>query len=201
LDVWSIMSLDVWQKFRVVGVEDGGFSREFPDYTGQTLLVCVLLQGAWIDGFQAETITVDGLDASDKLIAMLRELPFDAVMLAGVSFAGFNLVDPLMVFEEFSKPVVVISRTKPDNVAVKNALIQHFKDWRVRWGVFEKLGPVHKVVSMVNEPPLYVEVVGATLDWATKLILASATCCRVPEPIRVARLIARGLTRKAPQKG
>ena len=195
------MRLDVWQKFRVVGVEDGGFSRESPNYTEQTLLVCVLLRKAWIHDFQAVTITVDGLDASDKLVAMLRHWSFDAVMLAGVSFAGFNLVDPTMVFEEFGKPVVVISRTKPDNVAVKKALFQHFKDWRVRWSVFEKLGPVHQVISMVGEPPLYVEVVGATADWATELVRASATCCRIPEPIRVARLIARGLTRKELQKG
>jgi len=190
------MRLNVWQKLRVVGVEDGGFSRESPNYTGQTLLVCVLLKGAWINDFQADTITVDGLDASDKLIAILHHWSFDAVMLAGVSFAGFNLVDPTMVFEEFGKPVVVISRTKPDNVAVKNALFQHFKDWRVRWSIFEKLGSVHQVVSMVGEPPLYVEVVGATTDWAIRVIRASATCCRIPEPIRVARLIARGLTRK-----
>ncbi|MDH5438907.1 MAG: DUF99 family protein, partial [Candidatus Bathyarchaeota archaeon] len=140
-------------------------------------------------------------DASDKLVAMLRHWSFDAVMLAGVSFAGFNLVDPTMVFEEFGKPVVVISRTKPDNVAVKKALFQHFKDWRVRWSVFEKLGPVHQVISMVGEPPLYVEVVGATADWATELVRASASCCRIPEPVRVARLIARGLTRKELQKG
>jgi len=189
------MRPNIWQKFRVVGVEDGGFSRGSSNYSGQTLLVCVLLQGMWIYNFSADTITVDGLDASDKLIAMLRQWSFDVVVLAGVSFAGFNLVDPTMVFEEFSKPVVVVSRTKPDNVAVKNALMQHFEDWRIRWGVFEKLGPVHKVVSMVGEPPLYLEVVDATADWAKKLIRASATCCRIPEPIRVARLIARGLTR------
>jgi len=190
------MRLDVWQKFRVVGVEDGGFFKESPKYTGQTLLVCVLLRGAWIESFRTSTITVDGLDASDKLISILRHWSFDAVMLAGVSFAGFNLVDPRIVFEEFGKPVVVISRTAPDNEAVKSALFQHFKDWRVRWSVFEKLGPVHQVVSMAEKPPLYVEVVGATIDLATKLIRNSATCCRVPEPVRVARLIARGLTRK-----
>ncbi len=194
------MRLDAWQKFRVVGVENGGFSREHPKYSAQTLLVCVLLREAWIANFQADTIIVDGLDASDKVITMLQQESFDAVMLAGISFAGFNLVDPTMIFEEFGKPVVVISRTKPNNVAVKNALLQHFKDWRVRWRVFEKLGPIHQVVSMLGEPPLYVEVVGATADWATKLVRASATCCRIPEPVRVARLIARGLTHKVMQR-
>jgi len=189
------MSLNVWREFRVVGVEDGGFSKGPRDYgTQKALFVCVLLRGIWIDDFQADKITVDGLDATEKLIFMLRRWSFDAVMLAGVSFAGFNLVDPTFVSEEFNKSVIVISRTKPSNIAVKNALRQHFEDWRIRWGVFEKLGPVWEVVSMPNEPPVYVEVIGAELDWASKLIRATSACCRIPEPIRVARLVARGLT-------
>ena len=189
------MSLNVWREFRVVGVEDGSFSKGPQGYgTQKALFVCVLMREIWIDDFQADKITVDGLDATEKLISMLRRWSFDAVMLAGVSFAGFNLVDPTVVFEEFNKPVIVISRTKPSNIAVKNALRQHFEDWRVRWGVFEKLGPVWEVVSMPAEPPLYVEVVGAESDWASKLIRATSACCRIPEPIRVARLVARGLT-------
>jgi len=192
------MCLNVWQEFRVVGVEDGGFLREALGYGIQkALLVCILFHGTWIEDLQADTITVDGLDASEKLIGMLQGLSFDAIMLAGVSFAGFNLVDPAFVFEKFKKPIIVVSRTKPNNIAVKNALLRHFEDWRVRWGVFEKLGPIHEVVSMLNEPPIYVEVIGATLEWASKLIRALACCGRIPEPLRVARLIARGLTHKA----
>jgi len=189
------MSLNVWRALRVVGVEDGSFFRELQGCRIQkALFVCVLLRGTWIDDFQADKITVDGLDATDKLIAMLRHWNFDAVMLAGVSFAGFNLVDPTAVFKELNKPVVVISRTEPNNIAVKKALRQHFGDWRVRWSIFKKLGPVSEVVSMPSEPPVYVEVIGAELDWASKLIRATSTCCRIPEPIRVARLVAHGLT-------
>ena len=190
------MSPNVWREFRVVGVEDGGFSRKLQGRGIQkALFVCVLLRGKWINDFQADMITVDGLDATEKLTSMLRRLSFDAVMLAGVSFAGFNLVDPTIVLEEFRKPVIVISRTKPNNIAVKNALRRHFEDWRIRWSVFEKLGSVYEVVSMSAEPPVYVEVVGAELDWASMLIRATSVCCRVPEPVRVARLVARGLTR------
>jgi len=191
------MGLNVWREFHVVGVEDGSFYRESLNHNAEgTLLVCVLFRGKWIESFRTDTIKMDGLDASNKLITMLQQWAFDAVMLTGVSFAGFNLVDPTLVFEEFGKPVIVIARTKPDNVAVKNALFQHFEDWRVRWSVFEKLGPVYPIVSMPDEPPLYVEVMGTTPDWAAKLIRASVTCCRIPEPVRVARLVARGLTRK-----
>ena len=187
---------NVWQEFRVVGVEDGGFFR-VPLRRGvqKALLICVLFRGTGIDGLRVDKITVDGLDASDKLIGLLHGLSFDAVMLAGVSFAGFNLIDPTSVFETFHKPIVVISRTRPNNLAVKNALCQHFNDWQVRWSVFEKLGPIHEVISMPQEPPIYVEVIGADLSWANALIRASTAFCRIPEPIRVARLIAQGLTR------
>jgi len=191
------MSPNVWRQFRIVGVEDGGFSKA-PLNRGiqRALLVCVLLQGMQIEDFRAAAVTVDGLDASKKLVGMLRDLPLDAIMLAGVSFAGFNLIDPALIFEEFGKPMVIVSRTRPDNIAVKGALFRHFEDWQIRWRVFEKLGPIYEVVSMPSEPPLYVEVIGADLNWANGLIRAFTICSRVPEPIRVARLIAHGLTRQ-----
>jgi hypothetical protein len=179
----------------VVGVEDGGFCRE--SSTLKALLVSVLLQGVSILDFQMSNIKVDGLDATERLILMLRRWSFDSIILAGVSFAGFNLIDPNVVFKEFKKPVIVVARTEPNNLAVKNALLHHFEDWKARWGIIEGLGPVHKIVSMSNELPLYVEIIGTDLKWAGALIRKLCTCCRIPEPIRVARLIARGLTPKA----
>ena len=98
------MNPDASWELQVIGVEDGGFSRELSIYGFEkTLLVCVLLQGTRIDDFRADMITVDGLDASEKLITILRNLAFDVVILSGISFAGFNLVDPTLVFEEFHK--------------------------------------------------------------------------------------------------
>jgi len=182
----------------VVGVEDGGFSRSMLGYSvSKAPFVSVLFVGTWLHDFQSNKITVDGLDATKKLSKMLRKWSFDAVILAGVSFAGFNVVDPTCIFNEFEKPVIVVARTKPDNVSVKDALSRHFRDWRVRWKVFEKLSPVYEVVSMVNEPPIYVEVVGTRLDFAERVLRSLVTCSRIPEPIRVARLIAQSLTERA----
>lgn len=192
------MHQNALQQFRVVGVEDGGFSkRTINSDASKALFVSVLFIGTYFYDLQLDKILVDGLDATEKLSKMLRRWCFDTVMLAGVSFAGFNLVDSTSVFEEFKKPVIIVTRTEPDNIGVKNALRHHFKDWRIRWNMFEKLGSVYAVVSMLNEPPIYVEVVGTRLDWAEQLLRSLATCCRIPEPIRVARLIARGLTKKA----
>ena len=188
------MPPNVWQKSRVVGVEDGGFSREAD--VQKALLVSVFLHGVSIIDFQMTEIEVDGLDATEKFSCMLRRWSFDSVILAGVSYAGFNLIDPNVVFEEFGKPVIVVARTKPNSKAMKDALLRHFQDWETRWAVVETLGPVYEIVSVPNEPPIYAETVGVDLELARDLVRRLSVCCRIPEPIRVARLIARGLTPK-----
>ncbi|MEM2971584.1 MAG: DUF99 family protein [Candidatus Bathyarchaeia archaeon] len=174
-----------------MGVEDGSFQK---GRTRKALLVSVLLREAKIEDIKIVKISVDGWDATEKFVKTIAKWKFDAVMLAGVSFAGFNLIDATAIYEEFKKPIIIISRTKPNNRKVKQALQRHFKDWEMRWRVFKKLGPIHEVFTLDGEAPLYVEVVNTNVKWASRLVQALSFCGRVPEPIRVARLIARGLS-------
>jgi endonuclease V-like protein UPF0215 family len=175
----------------VVGVEDGSFRKGI---TRRALLVAVLLKGMEIEGVKSTKILVDGFDATEKLTEILNAWEFAAVILSGVSFAGFNLIDPTVIYEKFKKPVIIISRTKPNNRAVKRALQRHFEDWRMRWKVVKKLGLAHEVNVLNGKLPVYVETVGANLKLAKTLVKALSVCCRVPEPIRVARLVAVGLS-------
>ena len=188
------MPPNAWQRSRVVGVEDGRFSREAD--VQKAVLVAVLLHGISIIDFQMTDIEVNGLDATEKFRCMLQRWSLDSVILAGVSYAGFNLIDPNVIFEEFERPVIIVARTKPNTKAVKDALLRHFEDWETRWAVVEKLGPIYEIVSVPNEPPIYAETVGVDLELARDLVRGLSVCCRIPEPIRVARLIARGLTPK-----
>jgi len=164
----------------VVGVEDGSFRKSI---TPKALPAAVLFKRPKVESVQIMKITVDGLNATQNLVKTLRAWTFRAVILGGVSFAGFNIIDPTIVYEEFGKPVIVISRTKPDNKAVKRALQHHFEDWQIRWAVFEKLDLIHTVLVLVNEPPVYVETVGAPIKWAVLLIRALSVYSRIPEPI------------------
>ncbi|MDW8023781.1 MAG: DUF99 family protein [Nitrososphaerota archaeon] len=187
------MSQDAFQKMQIVGIDDGSFKKEV---TKKALLAAVLFKGLTIEDIRFTKVKVDGLDATARVAEVLNGWEFDAVMLAGVSFAGFNVVDPTILFDEFRKPLIIISRKKPNNKAVKQALLHHFKDWQIRWEVFQKLGIIYKVNMSAGEFPLYIEIVGGDLHWAKDIIKAMAVSGRVPEPIRVARLIARGLSSK-----
>jgi endonuclease V-like protein UPF0215 family len=175
----------------IVGVEDGSFQKGI---TPKALLAVVLFRQANIEDVRLTKIIVDGLDATEKLAEILKEWEFDAVLLAGISYAGFNLIDPMIMYEKFEKPIIVISRTRPNNREVKRALQRHFEDWETRWKVFQRLGPIHKVAIKRGEAPLYIETVGANVRWASKVVGFSCFCGRFPEPLRAARLIARGLS-------
>jgi len=176
---------------RVVGIEDGSFVKGVDK---KALLAAVLFKGLKIEDVTFKKITVDGLDATESAVDILKDWNFDVVMLAGVSFAGFNVIKPSVLYEKFLKPIVIVARTKPNNRAVKLALKRHFRDWRKRWEAFAKLGPIHEIKVFNGEPPLYFEVVGTEVGWARRLITSLCVCGRVPEPLRVVRLIARGLS-------
>lgn len=118
-------------------------------------------------------------------------------MLGGVSFAGFNLIDPVAVHKELKVPVIVISKDKPNNEEVYRALVKHFDDWAVRWRVFERLSRVSKVYEVVSNPkerPIYVEAVGISVEEAASIIRGVTIWGRLPEPIRVANLVSKGLS-------
>jgi len=191
------LSSNVGKALRTVGVDDGGFQSQWSSVRrqGKAVLAAVLLNEYWIDDIHVGEITVDGLDATEVLAKLLDQWEFDAIFLSGMSFAGFNLIDAEAISRRFGRPVIVVSGDRPDNMAVKKALQKHFTDWEARWKIIGKLGRIYSAAPAVAAPPLYFEAVGLSARSARLMIRALAVSSRLPEPIRVARLVARGLTR------
>jgi endonuclease V-like protein UPF0215 family len=182
------------ESLRIVGVEDGSFEAFQRKRLQHTLLCAVKMLGASIQEVLLRKIEVDGRDATEKLLEMLGVTGCDVIILGGVSFAGFNVIDAVRVHEVIRVPVIVFSGEKPDSESVREALRTHFVDWDERWAPIAVLGEVYSAVTMKSEPPVYFEVVGASPEWAETVLRHSAKLCRVPEPVRVAGMIARGLT-------
>lgn len=120
------------------------------------------------------------------------------VLLSGVTFGGFNLIDPWKVQKLCNAPVIVVVGSRPDNWAVKRALFRHFPDWKKRWELIRSLGPLHKVRTMHSEGPVFFERFGSSTREAALILKASAFVSRVPEPLRVAGILARGLFSSEP---
>jgi endonuclease V-like protein UPF0215 family len=177
---------------RIVGVDDGGFhvDRKVKQHA---LLVAVLFLNLQVASVNVGRIEVDGRDANSAMASLLSRMKYDAAMLAGISFGGFNVVDIAQLSRTIRKPVIVITGERPHNAAVQRALRKHFPDWRERWRVVRSAGRLYSH-RVRREPPLYFEVQGATSQFARKAISSTATISRLPEPIRVARILARGLS-------
>jgi endonuclease V-like protein UPF0215 family len=178
----------------IIGVEDGSF-KAFQRRDAQRCPLCVVkMAGPRIEEIQVCLIDVDGHDVTSQLSRTLENMAFEPIILGGITFAGFNIVDAQELFEESSRPVIIFMRDRPNNVAVKEALQKHFDDWRERWRLIEALGATYSAYTYPGELPIYFEVVGAEPSWAEKILQQSATLCRIPEPVRVARLVARGVS-------
>ena len=177
---------------RSVGVDDGAF-RPSKKSKQQTLLVAVLFDDLRLLGVKVGRIEVDGRDANGVIKSVLRRITCDVVMLSGISFGGFNVVDIAELSRTVRRPVIAVTGERPHNEAVLTALREHFADWKDRWRMVRSAGKIYSV-ALRNEPRLYFEVQGATRLFAKKAIVSTAAISRLPEPVRVARILARGLS-------
>lgn len=139
-------------------------------------------------------MTVDGTDVTEVLLSLIRRMRYDAILLSGISFAGFNLIDIKKLAHLARKPVIAVTGGRPDNVAVRSALHKHFSDWKERWRAVQNAGRLYSCKPLASEPKLYFEVSGGSVGLAKDIIVSSAMVSRLPEPVRVAGLVAKGLT-------
>jgi endonuclease V-like protein UPF0215 family len=185
-------------EIRVLGIDDGSF---VPRTTGTVDVVGVVYRGGyWFEGVMKTEITLDGLDATQKIANMIKNSPFygeiRVIVLDGVTFAGFNVVDISELFRRINLPVISVVREKPDLTDIKNAL-RNLPDFDVRWQAMENAGELFEVETREGENPVYVHTAGILLEDAEKVMKAISTRSLIPEALRVAHIIASGLTRSS----
>ena len=185
--------LFVKSQIRVLGVDDGPFS--FNDK--YTLVVGVVMRGgSYLESVLSTRVSIDGLDSTHSLIEMINNSRYKdqirTIMIDGIALGGFNVVDIEEIFRETSIPVITITRDKPDNEKIKVALKKNFADWEKRWGIISKFDL--KCIKTKHNP-IYVKHVGINDKEAEEIIRISTIRGVLPEPIRVAHLIASGIMR------
>jgi endonuclease V-like protein UPF0215 family len=185
---------EVKPEIRVLGVDDGAFisrSKEFVDVVG-----VVFRGGYFLDGFMHTLIQVDGTDATEKIVEMVTGSPhypqLRVVMLNGVTMAGFNTVDIAELHERLKLPVVAVTRGKPNFQDIKKAL-QHLPKAEERWKAIEKAGKMIEVRTREGEIPIYAHVAGISQETAKRILRTTSSHGNLPEPLRVAHIIASGL--------
>jgi len=183
-------------EIRVLGVDDGFF---IPHTKGTVDVIGVVYRGGyWLDGVMRTEVTIDGMDATEKIASMIKKSPhYDqlrVVVLNGITFAGFNVVDINELYKRVNLPVIAVARKKPDFAEIKKAL-ENLPERERRWEAIESAGKVIKVKTRNTEEAIYMQIAGVSQKDAEKILRTTSTRSNVPEALRVAHIIASGLAR------
>src|SRR5712691_11748352 len=93
---------------RCIGIDDGPFPPKTNDKVRHAPLIAVWLKGSHLQHLRTDWITVDGLDATRKAQLLLKNSQHIPVLLSGVTFGGFNLIDPWKVKKNTKAPVIAV---------------------------------------------------------------------------------------------
>jgi endonuclease V-like protein UPF0215 family len=176
----------------VVGFDDSPFPLE---HRGDVRVVGAVCARTRLDGVLATTVRRDGNNATDRLVEIVQSSRFSdhirAVLLQGIALAGFNVVDLDRLSAELEVPVLVVVRKQPRLQMVKDALLERTHNGAEKWELIEKHGPCEKLGA------LWVQRVGLTSVEAAELLAATTSHGNIPEPLRLAHIIAGGVERGA----
>ncbi|NWG87919.1 MAG: DUF99 family protein [Hydrogenophilaceae bacterium] len=173
----------------VAGFDDAPFQRS---HRGDVLVVGAVFAGTRLDGVLSTQVRRDGINSTTRLIECLTESKYfaqlQAILLQGIAFAGFNVVDLKTLHSATGLPVLVVSRHAPDLAAIRKALLEKVPGGARKWRLIEAAGPMAPMVGV------YCQHVGIDAAGAERLIAGLQIHGQLPEPLRVAHMIAGGVT-------
>ncbi len=181
------------KEVRILGVDDSPFKKSVDT---DALIVGVVFRGAnFLDGVLSTRIAVDGDDFTEKLSNMVlgtrhRE-QLQIVMLNGITFAGFNVADLPRIHELTGLPVISVVRKMPDFGGIKKTVFSSSFTLKAagekKWRAIGRAGPLHPCGKV------FFQCAGIRPEDASALVAATSIHSGIPEPIRVAHLIAGGV--------
>lgn len=176
-------------EIRILGFDDGAFTAKSKKLV--PVIGVIFRGGKFLDGALKTEVKVDGIDATEKITKLINSTrhkqQLKVIMFDGITLAGFNIVDIKKLYEETGLPVIVINRKMPDLKSVRRAL-KNFKDFKARWKVIQNAGKIKR--CRLKDRNIYYQSVGLSDADTREIIELSSTRSYIPEPLRVAHLIA-----------
>ncbi|MBI4453412.1 DUF99 family protein [Candidatus Woesearchaeota archaeon] len=175
------------KEIRLLGFDDSAFNK-FKDKKVK-VIGCFFRGGSFLDGVLSFDVEIDGMDSTQKIINAINKSKFktqiQAILLDGIAFGGFNIIDIKELFNKTKIPMIVVIRRIPNISKIKLTLAILGMKKKIK--LIEKAGKVHKIGK------IYVQCSGVSLNHAKQILKISCTHSYLPEPIRVAHLIGAGL--------
>ncbi|HEY9725537.1 MAG TPA: DUF99 family protein [Chroococcales cyanobacterium] len=168
---------------RVIGFDDAPFLRN----AGKPISIAgVVCAGTRFEGMVWGQIEPDGWDATQVILKLLLGRKFlpqlHILLLDGIAFGGFNVIDLPTLSEQLQLPCVAIMRRMPNLVGVEQA-IHRLPHSEQRLQLLQRAGTIYAY------PPFFFQVCGACPQVTFSVLQRLTDCGKVPEALRLAHLI------------
>jgi endonuclease V-like protein UPF0215 family len=171
---------------RVVAWDDGSF--DFHDRRVNVVGV-VSRMGSQIEGVITRHIEKDGMDATEKIshaiLASVHYGQLSYIMLDGICFGGFNIVDIKKMHQITDLPVMIIMRKRP-NLGKFITAMQNLGNFESRLVALNNAGNIYTYRN------IFYQAIGLSNEECEDMIDLTCTHSNIPEPLRIAHLIASG---------
>jgi endonuclease V-like protein UPF0215 family len=171
-----------------IGIDDGPFD---PSHRGDVALVGAVYTKQRLEGIVTGKARKDGANGTRQIAAMIRGARYNpkVVLLGGIAVGGFNVVDIHALHEDLGLPVLVVARRRPNLRRIERALLENVPGGARKWRLIQKAGPMEPLEGV------WVQRAGLDAHRAAQVLRATTEHGKIPEPLRVAHLIAGGLVR------
>jgi endonuclease V-like protein UPF0215 family len=170
-----------------------------PSAKKSTLAGVVMRTDLVVDGFVFGAATVGGDDATGSVLKMYRKLKradVNLIMLSGCIISRYNIIDLDELARLSGLPVICL--TYNETAGIEGAIRRHFKHPEERIKSYRKLGG-RKPVLLHTGYKAYVRIAQVADADAKRVLDAFTLQGGVPEPVRLAKLLARsGASRASP---
>ena len=173
----------------VIGFDDAPFSRT---HRGDVLVVGAIYSNCRLEGIVSGKVRRDGVNATRTLVRLVTETRFSGhiqvVLLQGIAFAGFNVIDLHGLHDTLELPVIAVARKQPNLNAIRDALLNKVPGGARKWSLIHELGPMERIRGV------FVQRAGISIQQVDALFRRLSVNSNLPEPLRTAHMIAGGVT-------
>jgi len=142
--------------------------------------------GTRFEGLVAGSVRRDGWNATREIVRLLEGGKFlpqlHIVLIDGIAFGGFNVVDLAALAARLGKPCVAVMR-RPPRLPLLEAALRRLPSPERRLARISRAGPIHSV------PPFVFQVQGAGVEETAEALRRLTDRGNVPEALRLAHLI------------
>jgi endonuclease V-like protein UPF0215 family len=175
------------------GIRVLGIAESFSDREHSCLCGVVMRRDLHIDGFVFGLVTVGGDDATGEILSMIRNLDrkdLNLIMLNGCVIAWYNIIDPAHIHASTGLPVICASYEESDGL--EGHIAHHFPGNARKITQYQALGDRIPVMLM-NGYTVFARGWGISEREVIRACRLFTHHGKIPEPLRVARLCARGV--------